>query len=165
MSFPPHSLTMPPPPPSPAAPPPPFSSDYPFFLIPALLTCFIFRSFSIRCLYFGLRKLNIPIDDVEAQRNHPQQPYPPPNYNPNQATAAKTPPPEKKASSFRYTKNQAIPTNTDLECSICLGEFKDGEKCRQLECEHAFHEECIDQWLLKKIHCPLCRATVSSVQL
>lgn len=157
---------MPPPPPSPAAPPPPSLTDNPFFF-PAFLTCFIFWSFIMRCLYLRIRELNIPIDDVEAQRNHPQQPHPPPNYNPNQATAAKTPPPaaEKKASSFRYTKNQAIATNTDSECSICLGEFKDGEKCRQLECEHAFHEECIDQWLLKMNQCPLCRATVSSVQL
>ncbi|CAB4312877.1 unnamed protein product [Prunus armeniaca] len=154
---------MSPPPPSPAAPPPPFSIDDPSFVLAALLTCFILCSFIIRGLYLRIRELNTPIDDVEAQRNHPQQPHPPPN----QATAAKTPPPlaEKKASSFRYTKNQAIATNTDSECSICLGEFKDGEKCRQLECEHAFHGECIDQWLLKKMHCPLCRATVSSVQL
>ncbi|KAL6275859.1 hypothetical protein ACE6H2_019460 [Prunus campanulata] len=155
---------MSPPLPSPATPPHPLWIDYLFVLFfPPLLTCFIFGSLYICCLCL----VRIPIDDVEAQRNHPQQPHPPPNYNPNQATAAKTPPPpaEKKASSFRHTKNQAIATNTDSECSICLGEFKDGEKCRQLECEHAFHEECIDQWLRKKIQCPLCRATVSSVQL
>ncbi|BFG34139.1 hypothetical protein CerSpe_204130 [Prunus speciosa] len=155
---------MSPPLPSPATPPHPLWIDYLFVLFfPPLLTCFIFGSLYICCLCL----VRIPIDDVETQRNHPQQPHPPPNYNPNQATAAKTPPPpaEKKASSFRYTKNQAIATNTDSECSICLGEFKDGEKCRQLECEHAFHEECIDQWLRKKIQCPLCRATVSGVQL
>ncbi|VVA23066.1 Hypothetical predicted protein [Prunus dulcis] len=157
----------PPPPPSPAAPPPPFWSEDPSFLIPAILSCFILGSLCICCVCSGRRELNIPIDDIEAQRNHPQQPHPPPNYNPNQDTAAKKPPlpAEKKASSFRYTKNQAIAANTDSECSVCLGEFKDGEKCRQLECEHTFHGECIDQWLLKKMHCPLCRATVSSVQL
>ncbi|PQQ11689.1 RING-H2 finger protein ATL39-like [Prunus yedoensis var. nudiflora] len=155
---------MSPPLPSPATPPHPLWIDYLFVLFfPPLLTCFIFGSLYICCLCL----VRIPIDDVEhkeiihnsltllltiiltkplLQKHHRRRT-------------------EKKASSFRYTKNQAIATNTDSECSICLGEFKDWEKCRQLECEHAFHEECIDQWLRKKIQCPLCRATVSSVQL
>ena len=43
------------------------------------------------------------------------------------------------------------------ECTICLGEFEDGEVCRLLSgCKHQFHRLCIDQWLLLHGSCPLC---------
>jgi hypothetical protein len=73
-------------------------------------------------------------------------------------------------------------TNTDLreapgECSICLNEFKVGERVSwsPKQCLHAFHEDCIIEWLLTlgrnsddrrhthtikcdyKMHCPVCR--------
>ncbi|CAI0423811.1 unnamed protein product [Linum tenue] len=44
------------------------------------------------------------------------------------------------------------------ECSICLGEFMDGEKVRVLpKCNHGFHVSCIDKWLLSRSSCPNCR--------
>ncbi|KAE8685658.1 RING-H2 finger protein ATL72 [Hibiscus syriacus] len=44
------------------------------------------------------------------------------------------------------------------ECSICLGEFEDGEKVRVLpECKHGFHVRCIDTWLVSHSSCPNCR--------
>ncbi|GMY25696.1 RING-H2 finger protein ATL74-like [Fagus crenata] len=44
------------------------------------------------------------------------------------------------------------------ECPICLGEFEDGEKVRILpKCNHGFHVECIDTWLLSHSSCPNCR--------
>ncbi|CAN0879557.1 RING-H2 finger protein ATL72 [Linum grandiflorum] len=44
------------------------------------------------------------------------------------------------------------------ECSICLGEFSDGEKVRVLpKCNHGFHVECVDKWLQSRSSCPNCR--------
>ncbi|XP_030448675.1 RING-H2 finger protein ATL66 [Syzygium oleosum] len=45
------------------------------------------------------------------------------------------------------------------ECSICLGEFEDGEKVKVLpQCGHRYHCGCVDQWLATRSVCPLCRA-------
>jgi hypothetical protein len=41
-------------------------------------------------------------------------------------------------------------------CSICLGEYEDGEEIVQLPCGHLYHEECIDSWTSNHVKCPLC---------
>ncbi|XP_020082843.1 E3 ubiquitin-protein ligase Os04g0590900-like [Ananas comosus] len=47
------------------------------------------------------------------------------------------------------------------DCSVCLGEFRDGELVRLLpKCAHAFHVACIDTWLRSHVSCPLCRARI-----
>ncbi|KAI4330189.1 hypothetical protein MLD38_028492 [Melastoma candidum] len=47
------------------------------------------------------------------------------------------------------------------ECTICLGEFEEGEDLRLLpKCSHAFHVHCIDTWLRAHRNCPLCRAPI-----
>ncbi|RZS01694.1 hypothetical protein BHM03_00031600 [Ensete ventricosum] len=47
------------------------------------------------------------------------------------------------------------------DCSVCLGEFHDGERVRLLpKCGHAFHVSCIDTWLRAHVNCPLCRAFI-----
>lgn len=49
-----------------------------------------------------------------------------------------------------------------LECSVCLSKFEDVEILRLLpKCRHAFHIECIDQWLEEHATCPLCRNRVN----
>lgn len=43
-------------------------------------------------------------------------------------------------------------------CSICTEDFNVGEDQRVLPCDHRFHPECIDPWLLNVSGtCPLCR--------
>ncbi|XP_044464183.1 E3 ubiquitin-protein ligase ATL42-like [Mangifera indica] len=50
-----------------------------------------------------------------------------------------------------------------LECSVCLAKFEDIEILRLLpKCKHAFHINCIDQWLEKHSSCPLCRHKVNA---
>jgi len=51
------------------------------------------------------------------------------------------------------------------ECSVCLGEFAPGEVVKRLPCDHFFHQECIDRWLVHTVDnnahalpsCPLCK--------
>ncbi|XP_060215677.1 E3 ubiquitin-protein ligase ATL42-like [Lycium barbarum] len=53
-----------------------------------------------------------------------------------------------------------------LECAVCLSKFEDIEILRLLPmCKHAFHIDCIDQWLEKHSTCPLCRHKISSEDL
>ena len=54
----------------------------------------------------------------------------------------------------------------NLQCSICLDEFKVGDKCVILPCKevpHYFHSGCdtcsgIKEWLNRKNTCPMCRS-------
>ena len=46
-------------------------------------------------------------------------------------------------------------------CAICVEEFVEGETLRWLPCDHAFHPQCIDEWLSHHSSlCPLCKAAV-----
>jgi hypothetical protein len=59
----------------------------------------------------------------------------------------------------RYRAGGALGASDD--CTVCLGEFQDGELLRLLpKCAHAFHVQCIDTWLRAHVSCPLCRANV-----
>ncbi|XP_060200706.1 RING-H2 finger protein ATL46-like [Lycium barbarum] len=55
------------------------------------------------------------------------------------------------------------------DCAICLSKFKHGEKGRKLEtCQHIFHENCLEKWLMqkdRKATCPLCRSVVISEKI
>ncbi|KAK9015341.1 hypothetical protein V6N11_006452 [Hibiscus sabdariffa] len=54
----------------------------------------------------------------------------------------------------------------NINCVICLEEFKDGDSCRLLvNCKHLYHQLCVDQWLSKDMHCPLCRGPVHGLEL
>ncbi|XP_059642225.1 RING-H2 finger protein ATL74-like [Cornus florida] len=48
-------------------------------------------------------------------------------------------------------------------CAVCLDNFKIGDKCRLLPtCNHSFHAQCVDSWLLMTPICPICRASADS---
>jgi hypothetical protein len=49
-------------------------------------------------------------------------------------------------------------TSQALGCSICTDDFERGQDIRVLPCDHKFHPECVDPWLLNVSGtCPLCR--------
>jgi len=50
--------------------------------------------------------------------------------------------------------------SSDLECfgttcNICLEEFEQGVKIKQLRCNHVFHVSCVDHWYRAHRSCPL----------
>ncbi|CAD6337214.1 unnamed protein product [Miscanthus lutarioriparius] len=48
-----------------------------------------------------------------------------------------------------------------LECAVCLSEFEDDEELRLLpSCSHAFHPDCISEWLAGHVTCPVCRCNL-----
>ncbi|CAH1451553.1 unnamed protein product [Lactuca virosa] len=50
--------------------------------------------------------------------------------------------------------------NDDATCAICLSGYKPKESLRTIpECNHYFHSECIDKWLMLNAACPMCRNT------
>lgn len=59
----------------------------------------------------------------------------------------------------KYKAGEGIVDGT--ECSVCLGEFEEGEELRILpKCNHPFHIPCIDTWLAASSTCPLCRVNI-----
>eukprot|EP00934_Nitzschia_sp_Nitz4_P006996 Nitzschia sp. Nitz4//scaffold278_size24532//5324//6238//NITZ4_008373-RA/size24532-augustus-gene-0.11-mRNA-1//1//CDS//3329545369//6986//frame0 len=56
-------------------------------------------------------------------------------------------------------------------CAICLGEYDVGDKVvwsSNSECNHAFHEDCILDWLIKMqplTPCPCCRQEFTDLEL
>ncbi|KAL6641915.1 hypothetical protein ACP70R_020096 [Stipagrostis hirtigluma subsp. patula] len=52
----------------------------------------------------------------------------------------------------------------ELDCAICLEDFKKDEKLRMMPCSHTFHQRCIFDWLLISRLCPICRFAMTSVE-
>jgi membrane protease YdiL (CAAX protease family) len=58
----------------------------------------------------------------------------------------------------------ALPTaeiaspNQKESCAICLEKFEVGRSFKTLPCFHSdFHTECVDEWLLNSLSCPICK--------
>jgi len=62
---------------------------------------------------------------------------------------------EEQLKAYKYKKPEFSATGPS--CTICLAEYQDEELMRKLPCDHAYHSECIDKWLNRVNHCPLCR--------
>ncbi|GBN29565.1 hypothetical protein AVEN_132360-1 [Araneus ventricosus] len=57
----------------------------------------------------------------------------------------------------------SVDTSTGYECSICL-ESTRRNKMKSLPCSHAFHQACIDAWLIEDRRCPVCRQKTAPPQ-
>lgn len=60
---------------------------------------------------------------------------------------------------IRFNKREKI-YKDNCNCIICMEEFKENSELRKLPCDHLFHPECIDQWLLNEKNCPFCKAEI-----
>jgi hypothetical protein len=49
-------------------------------------------------------------------------------------------------------------SDTDHACAICQDALTSEQQGRKLNaCGHWFHQSCIDTWLERDVHCPVCR--------
>ncbi len=49
----------------------------------------------------------------------------------------------------------------EVECTICLLPHQTNDEIRVLPCQHKYHVECIDLWLNRRAHCPMCKTPIS----
>ena len=58
--------------------------------------------------------------------------------------------------------------NNYNNCTICLEEFILNTKVSILECDHIFHEKCIDNWIVSKkyinVKCPNCNTLILTIK-
>ncbi|KAF8097409.1 hypothetical protein N665_0290s0066 [Sinapis alba] len=65
------------------------------------------------------------------------------------------------AACTRKNVSAAVGKTSAADCAVCLLEFEEGDYVRTLPlCFHAFHVECIDEWLRSHPNCPLCRTAI-----
>lgn len=67
-----------------------------------------------------------------------------------------------KKYSFMEIAANSVRQDSEVKCSICQEEFEEGVELGILECGHNHHYLCIEQWLLQKNQCPICKASASS---
>jgi hypothetical protein len=51
-------------------------------------------------------------------------------------------------------------THKHQTCAICLGDFQAQERVTKLPCHHAYHQQCIDQWMIQQSKCPYCKTNL-----
>ena len=57
-----------------------------------------------------------------------------------------------------YNENE----NENVECSICMEEFKDKDRVFTCSCNQTFHYSCINKWIKSKDDCPICRKKINT---
>ncbi|KIV87938.1 hypothetical protein PV10_09217 [Exophiala mesophila] len=105
-------------------------------------------------------------NDIEMNDSHNTQTADSAKAPPNVAAQAVSDPKASPDAKAQDHPGAVVATNnadgTDAEghlgCSICTDEFQKGQELRVLPCNHKFHPDCVDPWLLNVSGtCPLCR--------
>jgi hypothetical protein len=60
----------------------------------------------------------------------------------------------------QITASTRMEQRTEGECPICYDDYSGNDLRAINKCNHAFHIECIDRWLVNNHTCPICRAIV-----
>ncbi|PRQ53627.1 putative aminoacyltransferase, E1 ubiquitin-activating enzyme [Rosa chinensis] len=64
----------------------------------------------------------------------------------------------KRRSRGSKSDNNVVARPSDSDCCIvCSDEFTAGKYAVQMPCLHSFHRSCIEKWLRRSHHCPICR--------
>lgn len=70
----------------------------------------------------------------------------------------------KQIPTIKYNGNKQ-----NKNCVVCMTDFKKNDQVkylfsyifiRILYCSHQFHGKCIDEWLICKAECPMCRSEI-----
>ena len=79
-----------------------------------------------------------------------------------QDLGAQTPLGEDRTRQLRSRRYKAL-RERDVTCAICVEDFQNGERVKELPCKHIFHPTCVDEWLNNHSSlCPLCKANIRS---
>ncbi|KAH8655458.1 hypothetical protein BX600DRAFT_69091 [Xylariales sp. PMI_506] len=63
-----------------------------------------------------------------------------------------------KSSTSQHTESEDSLDFSSAVCAICLEVMTDTTEIHDLTCAHAFHKECLEDWVSREhIHCPVCR--------
>lgn len=100
--------------------------------------------------------------DVQSRPAHlstiPESPLPTPKVDNQNKTAASSIGPDTASTSLAGGQAAEAQGDEHLGCSICTEDFHVGEDVRVLPCNHKYHPQCIDPWLINVSGtCPLCR--------
>lgn len=61
-----------------------------------------------------------------------------------------------------YESSQEEISDENILCIICQCDFENGDEIKTLPCNHEFHADCVQSWLLnEKNECPMCRKEVT----
>ncbi|KAG2681846.1 hypothetical protein I3760_11G163000 [Carya illinoinensis] len=67
-------------------------------------------------------------------------------------------------SAVRYGSQKTASSTCVKDCAICLEDFENGQWCHVLPvCNHMFHLNCIQRWLMESRTCPMCRSSIDRV--
>ncbi|KAI6778769.1 Receptory region [Emericellopsis cladophorae] len=108
---------------------------------------------------FGDKQQAKPDPDLEMETATTEGQYPPAERVTSQSTQQGEPSTRSSFASSHFTSTTGTGTAEDsLRCSICTDDFRVGEDVRVLPCDHQYHPQCIDPWLINVSGtCPLCR--------
>ncbi|XP_054717923.1 E3 ubiquitin-protein ligase RNF115-like isoform X2 [Uloborus diversus] len=76
----------------------------------------------------------------------------------NQLDGTGPPPlPREKIDEIPMVEISQDQVDKNLQCTVCMEDFKLDELVRRLSCDHHFHNDCITPWLELHGTCPICR--------
>ena len=61
---------------------------------------------------------------------------------------------------IKYSKYDTHKKNFIDSCTICQSEFIHGENLKILNCQHFYHNNCVEEWLKSNKSCPICKEDV-----
>ncbi|BCR88126.1 RING-H2 finger protein [Aspergillus chevalieri] len=106
-------------------------------------------------------EMGIPESGVETPADEQRKETTPARDTVQPASPDEVPPKDEKRSSA----TPSTPDAGNFSCPICTDDFVKGQDLRVLPCNHKFHPECIDPWLVNVSGtCPLCRIDLNPPQ-
>ena len=64
-----------------------------------------------------------------------------------------------------YSDKKEI-SNLMKKISICLDKFNDNDEILLTKCNHIFHKDCINKWIIDyNIKCPICKEKIANSKI
>ena len=53
----------------------------------------------------------------------------------------------------------------NIQCAVCLTDFENKDKVRNLPCHHVYHNDCITEWFHNNASCPVCKHNLNDKKI